>query len=280
MTPTTDFDLSNVRLTTAGGAPMPAEGHVWIVEQFGDDVPMILGSGGTDICSATVQGNVMVPVYAGEMSSKCLGVAAYAFDDDGNSVIGELGEMVITQPMPSMPVNFWGDDDMARYRSAYFEHYPGLMRFGDWIRFTPHGSSLITGRSDATLNRGGVRIGTAEIYRVVDQMPDIAGSLIVHLEDPGGMGELVLFVVPKDRDLDDAFRAEILSEVRTRLSPRHGPNTMVQVSDIPLNMTRKKLELPVKKILRGADPDTVVSREAMMNPDSLADFIAFAASRS
>lgn len=279
--PTEAFDLSSVRLLVSGGAPMPAEGHVWLDDRFGADAPMILGSGGTDVCTGIVQGNLLVPVYAGEMSARMLGVAVAAYDDDGNEVVGELGEMVITQPMPSMPVAFWGDDDMRRLRSTYFEHYPGVMRFGDWIRFTEHGSSLITGRSDATLNRGGVRIGTAEIYRVVEQRPDVESALIVHLEDDsGGMGELVMFVVPIGRPVDDAFRADLVSQIRTELSPRHGPNTIVEVSDIPLNMTRKKLELPVKKIMRGADPGSVVSRQAMVNPDALDEYIEIARSRT
>ncbi len=280
-TPRNDFDLSAVRLLISGGAPMPAESHAWVTDAFDGQAPLILGSGGTDVCTAIVEGSMLTPMYAGEMSAKCLGVSVYAYDEDGNDVVGELGEMVITKPMPSMPVRFWGDDDMSRYRAAYFEHYPGVMRFGDWIRFTPHNSSLITGRSDATLNRGGVRIGTAEIYRVVEQLDEVADSLIIHLEDPdGGLGELVLFVVPHDGDLTDEVQAVITRALRERLSPRHVPNTMYEVSDIPRNMTRKKLELPVKKILRGAEPDGVVSREAMLNPASLDYFIDLAETRS
>ena len=150
------------------------------------------------MCTGLVQGYPIVPVYAGEISAKCLGVAAYAFDEDGNSVVDELGELVIVEPMPSMPVRFWGDDaDMSRYRGTYFEQYPGVMRFGDWVRFSEHGTAVVTGRSDATLNRGGVRIGTAEIYRVVEQLDEVADSLVVHIEDPsGGLGELILFVQP------------------------------------------------------------------------------------
>ena len=170
--------------------------------------PIYVGSGGTDVCTGLVQGYPIVPVYAGEISAKCLGVAAYAFDEDGNSVVGELGELVITEPMPSMPVRFWGDDaDMTRYRGTYFEQYPGVMRFGDWVRFSERGTAVVTGRSDATLNRGGVRIGTAEIYRVVEQLDEVDDSLVVHIEDPsGGLGELILFVQPPRGEPDDRAR--------------------------------------------------------------------------
>ncbi len=275
--PRSDFELSAVRLLISGGAPMPAEAHAWIHDHFAGQAPLILGSGGTDVCTGIVEGSMLTPMYAGEMSAKSLGVAVYAYDEDGNDVVGDLGEMVITKPMPSMPVKFWGDDDMSRYRAAYFEHYPGVMRFGDWIRFTEHNSSLITGRSDATLNRGGVRIGTAEIYRVVEQMAEVDDSLIIHLEDPdGGMGELVLFVVPAGVELTTELQGTIATTLRTRLSPRHAPNSVHQIPEVPRNMTRKKLELPVKRILLGADPSTVVSRQAMINPDSLDYFIKLA----
>jgi acetoacetyl-CoA synthetase len=178
-------------------------------------------------------------------------------------------------------VRFWGDDEaMTRYRATYFERYPGVMRFGDWVRFTPHDSSVVTGRSDATLNRGGVRMGTAEIYRVVEQMPEIADSLVVHLEDSsGGSGELVLFVQVADGELDDALRAKVSSALRTALSPRHVADTIVAVAAVPRNLTGKKLELPVKRILQGAVPETVASRESLGNPASLDDYIEFAEAR-
>jgi acetoacetyl-CoA synthetase len=272
--PGTEFDLSSLRMVAAAGSPLPTEGFVWLQEQF-PNAPVNIGSGGTDVCTGLVQGYPIVPVYAGEMSAKCLGVSAYAYDDAGQPVVGELGELVITEPMPSMPVKFWGDDDHARYRSTYFEHFPGVMRFGDWIRFTEHGSSIITGRSDATLNRGGVRIGSAEIYRVVEQMPEIDDSLVVHLEDPdGGMGQLVLFVqAAAGVAVDDDLRAAVAKQLKTSLSPRHVPDTLLGVDGVPRNLTGKKLELPIKKILLGQDPDRVVSREAMANPESLDDYV-------
>jgi acetoacetyl-CoA synthetase len=277
--PAAEFDLTRLESLGAAGSPLPAEGFVWLHEQFGSHARLCVGSGGTDVCTGLVQGNPIVPVYAGEISAKCLGVSAFAFDDDGNEVVDDLGELVITEPMPSMPVRFWGDDDMARYRSTYFEQYPGVMRFGDWVRFTAHGSSVITGRSDATLNRGGVRIGTAEIYRVVEQMADVDDSLVVHLEDPdGGMGRLLLFVHPADGvAVDDELTGAIRSALRGALSPRHLPDTIIGVDGVPRNLTGKKLELPVKKILQGHDPTKVVSREAMANPESLDQFLSLEA---
>jgi len=273
--PAATYDLSSLRMLAAAGSPLPTEGFVWLHEQFGTHAPLYVGSGGTDVCTGLLQGHPINPVYAGEISAKCLGVAAYAYDEDGNSVVGELGELVITEPMPSMPVRFWGDDDMSRYRNTYFEQYPGVMRFGDWVRFTDHNTSVITGRSDATLNRGGVRIGTAEIYRVVEQMPEVVDSLVVHLEDPsGGMGELILLVQVGGVGLDETLEAAIRSALRSALSPRHVPDRIVGVSGVPRNLTGKKLELPVKKILQGADVAAVVSRQAMANPDTLDDCLA------
>jgi acetoacetyl-CoA synthetase len=282
LTPSAEFDLSSIRSFAAAGSPLPTEGFVWLDEQFGDQAPLNIGSGGTDLCTGIVQGAPILPVYAGEMSAKCLGVAAYAFDANGESVIGELGELVITKPMPTMPVKFWGDDDnMTRYRATYYEQYPGVMRFGDWVKFTERGSSIITGRSDATLNRSGVRIGTAEIYRIVEQHGTVNDSLVVHVEDPdGGVGELVLFVaLAEGRPLDEGLRNELAVAIRSALSPRHVPDTMVAVRGVPRNLTGKKLELPVKKILQGADPASVVSLEAMADSSTLDDYIAFAASR-
>ncbi len=277
--PTETFDMSRLRVLMASGSPVPAEGYRWVNERFGDGVDFNVGSGGTDVCTALVGTGPMTPTYVGEMSHRLPGVAAFAFDGEGKEVIGELGELVITEPMPSMPVGFWGDEDGSRLRSTYFDHYPGVFRFGDWVRFRENGSCIITGRSDATLNRGGVRLGTAELYRVVEEHPDIVDSLVVHLEDPdGGAGELILFVV-SERVLDDDLRAEVGRALRRELSPRHVPDTVVAVPMVPRNLTQKKLELPVKKILQGAEPASVVSRDAMGNPESLDPILAYAATR-
>jgi acetoacetyl-CoA synthetase len=228
-------------------------------------------SGGTDICSAFVGGCPMVPVVAGEISCRYLGTAVAAFDETGHPVVGEQGELVITKPMPSMPVGFWGDDDGSKYRAAYFESYPGVWRHGDWITLQENGSCVITGRSDATLNRGGVRIGTSEIYRVVEAVEGIDDSLIVHLEDAegGGAGALVLFVtVGQGLQLADLVDP-IKRALRGNLSPRHVPDEIHVLPSIPTTLSGKKLELPVKRILRGADPDSVASRGALKNPESL-----------
>jgi len=281
MRPAEEFDLSRLRQLGAAGSPLPAEGYHWVRERFGPRVLLNVGSGGTDVCSGLVQGGPWQPVYAGEISGACLGVDAKAFDERGEQVVGELGELVITSPMPSMPVGFWGDDDGSRYRAAYFEEYPGVWRHGDWIRFSAAGSCVIAGRSDATLNRGGVRLGTAEFYRVVEELPEIRDSLVVHLEDSaGGNGELVLYVVPRTGvELDDALRRAVSSALRTALSPRHVPDTIAAVPAIPRNRTGKKLELPVKKILLGAQIDAVASRDVLADPNSLDVFVEHATAR-
>ena len=234
-----------------GGLAPPLEGYEWLYEQFGPDVNVNVGSGGTDVCTGLVQGYPLLPVYAGEMSARMLGVDADAFGPDGKPVVGELGELVIKQPMPSMPVAFWGDPDGSRYREAYFEFFPGVWRFGDWIQFTERGSAVITGRSDATLNRGGVRLGSSEIYSVVEEIDEVLDSLVIHLEE---QDELLLFVVLRPGlELDDELRKHIAGALRNSLSPRHAPDTIVAVPAIPRTLTGKKLEVPVKRILTGAD---------------------------
>jgi acetoacetyl-CoA synthetase len=279
--PSKQFDLSRIRAVGSTGAPLPADGFHWVYDSVGSDVMLSSISGGTDVCSAFVGGCPMVPVVAGEISCRYLGAAVEAFDDTGRSVIGEQGELVITKPMPSMPVGFWGDADGSRFRAAYFESYPGVWRHGDWITIDEHGSCVITGRSDATLNRGGVRIGTSEIYRVVEAVDGVNDSLIVHLEDAegGGAGVLVLFVAIDDGVRFDDLIDPIKRALRSNLSPRHVPDEIHPLPSIPTTLSGKKLELPVKKILRGADPDAVASRGALKNPDSLDAVAALARTR-
>jgi acetoacetyl-CoA synthetase len=274
MQPGRDFDLSAVRQVGAAGSPLPVEGFVWLTEQLGDDVLVNVGSGGTDVCSGIVQGSPLHPVYAGEIAGPCLGVAAYAYDARHRPVVGELGELVITRPMPSMPVGFWGDDDDSRYRAAYFADIPGVWRHGDWVRFSEAGSCVVAGRSDATLNRGGVRLGTADFYAVVEELPEIGDSLVVHLEDPaGGPGQLILFVVPAaGATLDEALRGRIVQALREQLSPRHVPDAVVGVPAVPRGRTGKKLELPVKRILLGEDPASVASAGALSDPSALTHY--------
>ncbi|MFI5622503.1 acetoacetate--CoA ligase [Nocardioides sp. NPDC051685] len=268
-----------IRVLGSAGSPLPPEGYAWLSEQL-PDAQINVGSGGTDVCSGIVQNNPLLPVYAGEISGRCLGVDAHAYDESGRPVTGELGELVITSPMPSMPVGFWGDDDGSRYRSAYFDHYPGVWRHGDWILFHDNGSCHVAGRSDATLNRGGVRLGTAEFYRVAEEVDGVADSLVVHLEDPdGGNGELLLFVVTDEGfRLDDALRARLVGALRSALSPRHIPDQVIEVPAVPRNLTGKKLELPAKRILQGVRPEDVASRDALADPAALDPFVALARS--
>ena len=280
--PGRDCDLSSIRMLCTAGSPLPSEGYLYAYEQLGPDMLLNNGSGGTDVCTGLVSGSFAQPVYEGEITGPCLAVDAHAFDRQGNDVIGELGELVITQPMPSMPVALWGDEDGRRYRAAYFDVYPGVWRQGDWIKFTERGSAVITGRSDATLNRGGVRLGTGEFYAVVEEVPEVVDALVVHLEDSGGgAGELLLFVVPADgAEFDDALRDRIAGALRSELSPRHVPDQIVSVPAIPRTLTGKKLEAPVKRILRGEPSERVASRDSLADPHALDAFVALAAERS
>ena len=276
-------DLSALRAVGSTGAPLPPEGFRWVYEGVRDDVLLSSISGGTDICSAFVGGCPLVPVWEGEISCRFLACRVEAFDETGRPLVGEQGELVVTRPLPSMPVGFWNDPDGSRYRAAYFEAYPGVWRHGDWITLTERGSCVISGRSDATLNRSGVRIGTAEIYRVVDTVDGADDSVIVHLEDASGEGPgtLVLLVVPADGA--DSLQPEVASAVRAalraQLSPRHVPDEIHAVRAIPTTLSGKKLELPVKKILLGAAADDVAARGALKDPSALDDIVALARSR-
>jgi acetoacetyl-CoA synthetase len=280
--PGRDLDLSSIRVFCTAGSPLPAEGYTYAYEQLGPRVLVNNGSGGTDVCTGLVSGSFALPVYEGEISGRCLGVAAFAFDEDGNEVRDGLGELVITEPMPSMPLGFWNDRGGERYRAAYFDKYPGVWRQGDWIRFTERGSCVLTGRSDATLNRGGVRLGTGEFYGVVEDLREIVDSLVVHLEDPGGgMGELILFVVPAEGiAVDEELQRRIAAALRTELSPRHVPDRIQSVPAIPRTLTGKKLEAPVKRILRGEAAERVASRDSLANPDAIDPFVELAGERS
>jgi acetoacetyl-CoA synthetase len=280
--PGREFDLSRIKQLEVAGSPMPVEGFSWVYESVKRDVLLNVGSGGTDVCSGYVAGMPLQPVYAGEMTGCLLGVDVKAFGPNGEPVVGELGEMVICKPMPSMPVGLWNDPGGKRYRDTYFDMYPGLWRQGDWIVFTERGSCVITGRSDATLNRGGVRLGTGELYAVIEDLDEVLDSLIVHLEDAeGGAGELVLFVqLGEGVALDDDLRVRIARSLRSALSPRHVPDTIEAVPSIPRTLTGKKLELPVKKILQGAERDDVVRLDSLSDPRSINAFVAYASTRA
>jgi acetoacetyl-CoA synthetase len=274
-----EFDLSSIRVIATAGSPLPPEMYRYVYDELGPDVLLINGSGGTDVCTGLVSGSFLQPVYEGEISGCTPGVDAKAFDADGREVVGELGEFVITRPMPSMPVRFWNDPGDRRYHASYFDMYPGVWRQGDWALFTERGSCMITGRSDATLNRGGVRMGSGELYSVVDGIGEVVDSLIVHLEDAeGGAGELLLFVELADgAELDDDLRGRIARAVRDELSPRHVPDAVVRVPGIPRTLTGKKLETPVKAILQGRPAAEVISLDALANPATVTAFVDYAA---
>ncbi|MPY93606.1 MAG: acetoacetate--CoA ligase [Acidimicrobiia bacterium] len=269
-----------VRWVGSTGAPLPAEGARWVHDALG--VPVSSISGGTDVCSAFVGTSPLVAVRAGEISCRLLGCAVEAFDPTGAPCPpGVTGELVLTAPMPSMPVALWGDADGSRYRAAYFEHFPGTWRHGDWVTFTEDGACVISGRSDATLNRGGVRLGTSDLYTVVEGMPEVADSLVVHLESgEGDVGELVLFVaLAPGASLDDDLRGRIAGALRRELSPRHVPDRVEAVPAVPRTLSGKKLEVPVKRILGCVPAELAASRDSLADPGSLAPFERFATQR-
>ncbi len=278
--PKTTADLAALRAIGSTGSPLSPEGFAWVYDAIGRDVWLGSISGGTDLCTAFVGSCPMLPVYTGEIQCRCLGAKVEAFDTEGRSVIDEVGELVITEPMPSMPTSFWNDAEGSRYRDSYFDVYPGVWRHGDWIKITERGSCVIYGRSDATLNREGVRVGTSELYRVVEALPEIRESLVVDTGELGVDGELVLFVVlDEGRDLDEALRARLKNEIRTQLSPRHVPNEIIPVPDIPKTLSGKRLEVPVKRILLGANAEDVASPDALANPEALRAFAEFSRER-
>jgi acetoacetyl-CoA synthetase len=265
-------DLSRLRHLGSTGAPLPAEGFRWVGAAIGRHVQIGSMSGGTDVCTAFVGGAPTLAVRAGEISACMLGCDVQAFRPDGTRCEpGETGELVIVSPLPSMPVGFWHDPDGTRLRGAYYEAFPGVWHHGDWITFTDDGSCIITGRSDATLNRGGVRLGSSDFYTVVENLPEVADSLVIHLDDPaGGLGELVLLVAcAPGTELDDDLRQSIRRALRTELSPRHVPDEIVQVELVPRTLSGKKLEVPVKRMLQGAEPEAVAARDSLSDPAAL-----------
>ncbi len=279
--PGRDLDLAALRGLGSTGAPLPAAGFRWVRDAVSSKLPVGSLSGGTDLCTGFLGPSPLVPVWAGEISCRMLGAKVEAFDDEGRSVVGREGELVITAPMPSMPVGLWDDPDGTRLHEAYFSTYPGVWRHGDWLTITDRGSCIVTGRSDATLKRGGVRIGTAEFYGVVESLPEVADSLVVHLEDDqGGPGELLLFLVPRaGATLDDALSGRVRDALRSDLSPRHVPDSILAVGAIPRTLSGKKLEVPVKRILLGLPADLAASRDALVDPSALAPFEALARER-
>jgi acetoacetyl-CoA synthetase len=263
-------DLSGLRAVGSTGSPLSPEGFEWVYEHVGADTWLFSTSGGTDVCTAFVGGVPLLPVYRGELQGRALGAKVEAFDEEGNSVTDEVGELVITEPMPSMPVFFWGDKDGSRYRESYFDQYPGVWRHGDWIEITSRGTAVIYGRSDSTINRQGVRMGTSEIYRAVDSVPEVVDALVVDVPKPGTEGWMPLFVVMREgEELTDDLVKEIKGRVREQCSPRHVPNEIFPIDEVPRTLSGKVLEIPVKRILMGEPPDKAASRDSLANPAAL-----------
>jgi acetoacetyl-CoA synthetase len=270
-------DLAALQAISVTGSPLTVDGFAWLYAHVKRDLWVASISGGTDIASGLVAGCALAPVRAGEIQCRCLGVAVEAFDEQGRPLVGEVGELVVTEPMPSMPLYFWNDPEGRRYRESYFEMYPGKWRHGDWIRITDRGSCVIYGRSDTTINRHGIRMGTAEIYRAVEGCPEVTDSLVVDLEYLGRPSHLALFVVLRPGVvLDDALKAKVKASIRTLASARHVPDEVYAIDEVPRTLTGKKLELPVRKLLLGAPLEKVASPDAMANPRSLGFFVELA----
>jgi acetoacetyl-CoA synthetase len=276
--PAAGRDLSRLRAVGSTGSPLAPEGFGWVYEHVGADTWLFSTSGGTDVCTAFVGGCPLLPVYMGELQCRALGADLHAFDQDGNAVIEEVGELVLTSPMPCMPVGFWGDEDGSRYQEAYFDMYPGVWRHGDWIRITERETAVIYGRSDSTINRGGVRMGTSEIYRAVLAVDDVVDALVVDVPREGEENWMPLFVVLREgRELDDDLVKEIARRVREDCSPRHVPSEVRAIAEVPRTLSGKVLEVPVKRILMGQPPEKAASRDSLANPAALDFFVELAA---
>lgn len=278
LVPREEFDLSALRAVGSTGAPLPVAGFDWVYQSVNSDVLLASVSGGTDLCTAFVASCPLLPVHAGELQCRCLGADVQAFDEAGQPVTCQVGEMVIASPMPCMPVGFWNDEGDVRYRESYFERFPGVWRHGDWLKITEHDGAVITGRSDATLNRGGVRMGTSEFYRIVEELEPITDSLVVDTsDDPSGSGKLWLFVVLRSgRELDEPLVHTLQRTLRTKLSPRHVPDEIRAVGDVPRTLSGKKLEVPIKRLLTGARLADVVNAGTLQNPEALFAVLAAA----
>jgi acetoacetyl-CoA synthetase len=275
--PGRDFDLGPLKGVGSTGSPLPPEGFEWVYAHVKEDLWLYSTSGGTDLCTAFVGGVPLLPVKSGELQARSLGMKIEAFNEEGEPLVDEVGELVITEPAPSMPVYLWNDPEGERYRESYFDVYPGVWRHGDWIKVKPDGSCVIYGRSDSTINRGGVRMGTSEIYSAVESVEEVQDSLVVDIHKPGGEAFMPLFVVlEKGAELDDELKKKIAGSIRERTSPRHVPNEIFAVQEIPRTLNGKKLEVPVKKILSGTPPDEAASKDSLSNPESLDRFAELA----
>jgi acetoacetyl-CoA synthetase len=272
------YDLGRLKGIGSTGSPLSVEGFQWVYQRIKRDLWLASVSGGTDVCTAFVGGCPLLPVYAGEIQCRCLGVKAEAYDAQGHAVVDQVGELVITEPMPSMPLFFWNDPGDRRYRESYFETYPGVWRHGDWVKITSRGSVVIYGRSDSTINRMGIRMGTSEFYRAVEEMPEVLDSLVVDLEMLGRPSYMPLFVVPAEGIvLDDALKTRIKEKIRQSLSARLVPDEIFAIPEVPRTLNGKKLEVPVKKILLGVPPEKAANPDSMSNPESIVFFVELAA---
>jgi acetoacetyl-CoA synthetase len=272
--PGEEYDLRNLKAIGSTGSPLPVEGFQWVYERVKSDILLGSTSGGTDPCTGFLGSCPLLPVRAGELQCRCLGVNARAFDESGTALIDEVGELVITEPMPSMPLKLWNDTDNARYIASYFDMYPGVWRHGDWVKFTSWGSGVILGRSDSTINRLGVRMGSSEIYSAVEDLAEVTDSLVIGFDTPGGGYLMPLFIVLKEGlTLDADLKKKINTKIRSMLSPRHVPDEIYAINEVPRTLNAKKLEVPVKKILTGVPLDQAVNIDSMANPDSIDFFV-------
>ena len=277
--PGREFNLSSLRAVGSTGSPLPPEGFRWVYDKVKTDLLVGSVSGGTDVCTAFVLSCPILPVHAGEIQCRGLGARVEAYDEQGRPMVGEVGELVISEPLPSMPLFFWNDPNDGRYQASYFDMFPGVWRHGDWIKIAPRGSCVIYGRSDSTLNRAGVRMGSSEFYRVVEELPEVLDSLVVDTGQLGSEGRLLLFVVLRSEvSLDEQLQARIREKIRQELSPRYVPDEIYAVSEIPCTLNGKKLEVPVKRILSGTPPEKAVTPDAISNPRSINFFIDLARS--
>ena len=272
-------DLSRLDSLGSTGSPLAPEGFDWVRDRLGEDVWLFSTSGGTDVCTAFVGGVPTLPVYRGELQARALGAKVEAWSEDGRPLVGEVGELVITEPMPSMPLYLWGDEDGSRYRASYFSTFPGVWRHGDWIEITERGTAIITGRSDATINRGGVRMGTSELYRSVLALDEVLDALVVDVPDGEGSRMTLFVVLRDDAVLDNGLETEIRRRIREDCSPRHVPDAVLAAPEIPRTLSGKILEVPVKRLLMGAPPDEVASRDSLANPEALDWFAGLTARR-
>jgi acetoacetyl-CoA synthetase len=274
LSPRSELDLSAMHTVGSTGAPLPPEGFAWATSELGDDVLVGSVSGGTDVCTGFLHSSPLLPVHAGELQCAGLGCAVKAFGPDGRPVVGEVGELVVTRAMPSMPVGFWGDDDGSRLHASYFQEYPGLWRHGDWVKRTVRDTFVVYGRSDATLNRGGVRMGTAEFYRVVEAIDGVDESLVVDTSELGRDGELVLLVTAPAGAGQGELERRLRSTLREQVSPRHVPDRILFVDGLPRTLNGKRVEVPIRRILLGTEPEQAVSRDSLANPQALDGVLA------